>query len=157
MKTIMIASVLLLGMLNAKADGHTNELVASNPSLTSTNQINTLNGGLSRTYVLPQEIQTIQTVRRGYGSMKPARIFQGTNNGPQTLQEAGEHILNNVALTSPPQTCFEYEGVYYFSFYGSTNFTSGLAIKRGSPTIYSWKALSGGLSSSTNAPPKSEK
>ena len=64
------------------------------------------------------------------------------NGTPKTLDEATQHLLENVSMVCPPALCMEYDEIFYFSggqsTWRETDFTSGYAIRKGKGTIYSW-------------------
>ena len=80
--------------------------------------------------------------RKTVQALGPAnRIVKGAK-GPETLDEAGAFLFRNMSMACPPARCASWEGWFLFSGGTTatevTDFSTGLAIKKGSTTIYSW-------------------
>lgn len=64
---------------------------------------------------------------------------------PETLDEARMHLWEWVNMIGLPALCIEHDDVFYFSGWQfgwrETDFSSGLAIRKGNGTIYSWHGI----------------
>jgi len=89
---------------------------------------------------LQEKATKIRKMMRQMGNDKKTKA-------PQTLDEAIT-FLKYISLARSPTVCSEYEGVYYFSGGNSAktikDFSSGFAIRKGEPKIYTWSASDNG-------------
>jgi len=85
---------------------------------------------------LQEKAAKIRKMMRQMGNDKKTKA-------PETLDEAIT-FLKYLSLARFPSACFEYDGVYYFSGGNSAkpikDFSSGFAIRKGEPKIYTWSA-----------------
>jgi len=142
----------MFGLLQTQADdrekGATNNAAADNAKndLKAERVIGNKARFLSRTKIVAGDSNIQERVIQAKKKLEELRrITNDIGKGPQTIEEAAVHLSENINMACPPTKCFEHEGVFYFS--GGTSskpvhdFSSGLAIKKGEKTIYTWSAL----------------
>lgn len=99
----------------------------------------------SATTIIRPDDALVEKLKAARARMKPLRSPGPGEGGPQSVAAAAMYlsdISDILEMARSPGAGAEYDGILFFSVSASTerqtNFVSGLAIKKGERTIYSW-------------------
>lgn len=99
-------------------------------------------GFMAETAVVRPDNAILKNLEAARKAMKELRT-PAEDKAPATLEEAMAYLDRNLAMAKAPASCLEYEGIFFFSGGRSTaavsDFSSGLAIKKGERTVFFWE------------------
>lgn len=143
---VSILSLILTVTVVANASDEKNDPSKGGWGESSTNRVLKVEGFMKRTKIVQTNAAVVAKLSIAKDKMrvlrKPKDAQADAGKGPQTLDEAAEHLRRHVSMAYPPSACTEQDGVFYFSGGTSTeaveDFSSGFAIKKGEADILTW-------------------
>lgn len=137
--------ILSLALIVQIANAETNNQVQDS-TIRSAGIIKTVGAGgrfLANTKIVQADTNHVEKIVLAKSKMKEIqRTSNDKEGGPQTIEEAAAYLSRRINMACPPTICFEYQDVFYFSGGAAAqpieDFSSGLAVRKGEPTIYEW-------------------